>query len=524
VVIKGTDIKRVKFVHVAKFHQLWVKQKGGAVVQFDGFRGPDYEGLNKIVSGVYGLEFPKEELSTSGWHWGEVAMNKNAIQFMIGDKKAFELPLASVAHATQIKDDVQLIFPPQADGTGVTPSLVELRFAFPENGNLRGEKREGSERADPITDARFFQELVLQETAAAGGGESKLVEIPKLKLALPRGRFDLELFPRHAKLVGSNPYRIPYESVARMYHLPAPKGDNNVMFILSMEPPIRRGQTVYQHVIMELPTDEHMSLNLSLTPEQLNQYQGQLNSEMKGKPSSLVARLFKVLTGKKVTIPGGSFKSSAGQSLVPCSVGASTGHLYMLERSMFFIDKPAINIMYEHIEQVEFQRHSQITSNRNFDLEVKVKPNRPVNLGGRPKTTVTFSHIAREERTAFVNMFRQKDIPLKGLLDDNDEQLVKQIGGESDDDDEDRGEGGERRAKRPAVAAPGQPGEEDSEHDSSFGSQKSSESDDLEYASKASSDSDSGGEGGDGAAKASAPKKPKTAEPPAAEKEEEDDE
>jgi hypothetical protein len=80
---------------------------------------------------------------------------------------------------------------------------------------------------------------------------------------------------------------------------------------------------------MELPTDEHMSVNLTLSEEQLTQYQGQLNSEMSGKPSSLVARLFKVfslfsfffsfffslqvLTGKKVTIPGGSFKSSTGE-------------------------------------------------------------------------------------------------------------------------------------------------------------------------------------------------------------------
>jgi hypothetical protein len=82
---------------------------------------------------------------------------------------------------------------------------------------------------------------------------------------------------------------------------------------------------------MELPTDEHMSVNLTLTEEQLAQYEGQLSVEMSGKPSSLIARLFKanskkeslcrvlifflkqVLTGKKVTIPGGSFKSSTGE-------------------------------------------------------------------------------------------------------------------------------------------------------------------------------------------------------------------
>lgn len=244
VVIKAADIKRIKFVHLAKFHQLYVKPKGGPAVQFDGFRGPDYDSLNKFISGVYGLEFPKEELSTSGWHWGEINIDKNNVQFMIGEKKAFELSLSSIAHATQIKDDVQLIFPPVADSTGVTPALVELRLAFPEDGKLRGEKREGASRPDPVTDASFFSELVLQETAVSGGGESKLVEIPKVKVALPRGRFDLELYPRHAKLVGSNPYRIPYENVARMYHLPSAKGEATVMFILSMDPPIRRGQTV----------------------------------------------------------------------------------------------------------------------------------------------------------------------------------------------------------------------------------------------------------------------------------------
>ncbi len=80
-----------------------------------------------------------------------------------------------------------------------------------------------------------------------------------------------------------------------------------------------------------------------------------------------------MLTDKKVTIPGGSFTSTTGNPMLACSIGANTGHLYVLERSMFFIDKPAINIPYDHIEVVEFLRHSQITSNRNFDMDVRLK-------------------------------------------------------------------------------------------------------------------------------------------------------
>ena len=293
-------------------------------------------------------------------------------------------------------------------------------------------------------------------------------------------RFDLELYPRHAKLVGSNPYRIPYENVTRMYHLPHPKGENTVCFILSMDPAIRRGQTLYHHIIMELPTDDHLLLDLTLTEEQLNQYKGQLNHTMKGKQSSVIARLFKTLTDKKVTIPGGSFKSTVGTAMVPCSVGASTGHLYLLERSIFFIDKPAINIPYEQIDQVEFLRHSQITSNRNFDLEVRLKSGKSVHISGRPKSSVTFAHIAREERNNIISMFRQKDISMSGLREERDD-----VGSFSD-------EGSPQSSRKRAAEGVRAGDDDEEENDSSFGSEKSSSSDDLEYASKASSESSSG--------------------------------
>ncbi len=40
-----------------------------------------------------------------------------------------------------------------------------------------------------------------------------------------------------------------------------------------------------------------MSLELALTEEQIAQYNNQLNVQMKGKQSSLIARLFKVRFG-----------------------------------------------------------------------------------------------------------------------------------------------------------------------------------------------------------------------------------
>ncbi len=47
VLIKGSDIASAKWVHIAKYYQLQLKQKGGATVSFDGFREPDYDSVAK---------------------------------------------------------------------------------------------------------------------------------------------------------------------------------------------------------------------------------------------------------------------------------------------------------------------------------------------------------------------------------------------------------------------------------------------------------------------------------------------
>jgi hypothetical protein len=107
-------------------------QKGGGVVSFDGFRDPDYESVAKFIVQVYGLELPKEELATKGWHWGDLSVAESNVRFMVGDKRLFDLPLSAVSQVMVLKDDVQLIMSGTGDPNGVIPHLTELRFAFAE--------------------------------------------------------------------------------------------------------------------------------------------------------------------------------------------------------------------------------------------------------------------------------------------------------------------------------------------------------------------------------------------------------
>ena len=52
------------------------------------------------------------------------------------------------------------------------------------------------------------------------------------------------------------------------------------------------------------------------------------------------------------------FRSVDERHAVSCSVKASTGHLYPLERSFVFIHKPTLVLRFEDVAAVEFERFS----------------------------------------------------------------------------------------------------------------------------------------------------------------------
>ena len=79
--------------------------------------------------------------------------------------------------------------------------------------------------------------------------------------------------------------------------------------------------------------------------------------------------------GKKVFTTG-KFRSSDGRHAVSCSVKASTGQLYPLERSLAFIHKPTLIIKFEDISAVEFERftgYGQSSATKNFDLKISTR-------------------------------------------------------------------------------------------------------------------------------------------------------
>ena len=60
-----------------------------------------------------------------------------------------------------------------------------------------------------------------------------------------------------------------YDAVQRVFVLPKPHSPHTLV-VAALDPPIRKGQTHYAHVLAHFHTDEEVSLSLEMTPEQID--------------------------------------------------------------------------------------------------------------------------------------------------------------------------------------------------------------------------------------------------------------
>jgi hypothetical protein len=63
-------------------------------------------------------------------------------------------------------------------------------------------------------------------------------------------------------------YRIQYDSIVRLFVLPK-SNTPHTLVVVSLDPPIRKGQTYYPHILVQFPSDEERSVQLDLSDEAL---------------------------------------------------------------------------------------------------------------------------------------------------------------------------------------------------------------------------------------------------------------
>lgn len=371
--VAKNEVKSLSWTRVPRGYQLGIKLKAGLNIKLAGFREQDVGNLTTFMTNTIGLTPEDKQLSVSGRNWGEVDLDGNMLAFLVGSKQAFEVSLADVSQAQlQGRTDVVLEFHvDDTTGANEKDSLIELSFHVPNTNTTFT----GDEARPP---AQIFRDKIMQmaDVGVGPSGESVVV-FEDVAVLTPRGRYTVELHLSFLRLQGqANDFKIQYSSVIRLFLLPR-SNQPHTFVVISLDPPIRKGQTFYPHIVLQFATEELAERELSISEELLNsKFKDRLEPSYKGLSHEVFTQILRGLSGAKVTRPG-KFRSCQDGYAVRASLKAEDGVLYPLEKGFFFLPKPPTLILHDEIDYLEFERHgaagTSSMSSHYFDLIIKLK-------------------------------------------------------------------------------------------------------------------------------------------------------
>ncbi|CAF0872333.1 unnamed protein product [Adineta steineri] len=378
------EIENIKWMKRSRGYGLKFITKNDTSLRYDGFKDTDIERLKEFMTINFGKNVESQKMAVNGWNWGKVNFGAGNLTFEVDHKQAFEIPLKNVSNSNKGKNEVTLQFHQAED---VKVSLMEVRFYVPQ-GDVDGDAVE-----------EFHQNVMKGAAVLTAKAGDAICSLSDINCLVPRGRHELRFYPGFFDLHGkSYDYKIPYNQITRGFLLPH-KDNRQMYFVLSLDPPVKHGQTRYQYIIFGFKKEEETSVEISLTPEVIQEkYGSNLQKEMQGPYHDIVSRLFRAITEQRITVPG-SFTSKSGAKCVSCAYKASAGLLYPLERGFIYITKPPIYIHHDDVASCGFNRSNTATG-RTFDFEIQLKS------GG----SQVFSNIEKEEAKPMSDFLSSKDL------------------------------------------------------------------------------------------------------------------
>lgn len=370
--------------------------KNGHLYRYGGFKDSEKSNLENFFSKNYSIDMQTQDFSIKGWNWGTANFEGSVLNFDIKkSEKAFEIPLSNVSHCTTAKNEVTLEFH-QNDDAPV--SLMEMRFHIPSvDGN------------DPV---QSFMEQVLQKASIIRETGECIAIFKELQCLTPRGRYDIKIFPSFIQLHGKTfDYKIPITSILRLFQLPH-KDSRQVFFVMSLDPPIKQGQTRYHFLILLFGKEEDVSIELGMSESEIrSKYEGKLSKHMSGPLFEVISKLMRILIQRKITMPDPTF--SRDMPATSCSYRASNGLMYPLERGFIYLHKPPVHIRFDEISSINFARSGGST--RSFDFEIETKSG----------IVHTFSSIDKEEYSKLFDFVSNKGLRVKNRGTETVEKKVE---------------------------------------------------------------------------------------------------
>ncbi|CAH0585576.1 unnamed protein product [Chrysodeixis includens] len=408
--IPGNEIELVNFQKFIGSWGLRVFLKNGTLHRYGGFKDGEQEKVAKFFKTNYHKDMLEKELSLKGWNWGTAKFNGAVLSFNVGSNTAFEIPLHYVSQCNTGKNEVTLEFH-QNDDTPV--SLMEMRFHIPT-----------SEVGGDMDAVEAFHQQVMNKASVISVSGDAIAIFRELQCLTPRGRYDIKVFQTFFQLHGKTfDYKIPMSTVLRLFLLPH-KDTRQMFFVVSLDPPIKQGQTRYHYLVLLFGIEEETSLELPFTEEELKEkYEGKISKELSGPTYEVLAKIMKVIINRRVTGPG-DFLGHHKTPAIACSYKAAAGYLYPLEKGFIYVHKPPVHIRFEEIASVNFARGGA-SSTKSFDFEIELKQG----------SIHTFSSIEKGEYDKLFDYITSKKLHVKNT-GKNDKALYDDDFGDSDTEKE----------------------------------------------------------------------------------------
>ncbi|XP_017879490.1 FACT complex subunit Ssrp1 [Ceratina calcarata] len=384
--ISASDIDMVNYQKFIGTWGLRIFLKNGTLHRFRGFKDGDQEKIAKFFAQNYKKDMLEKELSLKGWNWGTARFNGSVLSFDVGHHTAFEIPLYNVSQCNTGKNEVTLEFH-QNDDAPV--SLMEMRFHIPVSDSMD---------QDPV---EAFHQQVMEKASVISVSGDAIAIFREVQCLTPRGRYDIKIFQSFFQLHGKTfDYKIPMSTVLRLFLLPH-KDNRQMYFVVSLDPPIKQGQTRYHYLVLLFSAEEETSIELPFSEKELKEkYEDKLSKELSGPTYEVLGKIMKVIINRKLTGPG-NFVSHSGTLAITCSFKAAAGFLYPLERGFIYVHKPPIHIRFEEIASVNFARSGGST--RSFDFEIELTSG----------VVHTFSNIEKEEYGKLFDFITSKKLRVK---------------------------------------------------------------------------------------------------------------
>ncbi|KAL6850838.1 FACT complex subunit [Amphichorda felina] len=449
-----SNIGGAQWSRASKGYEIRILQRNSStIIQLDGFQHEDYERLSKVFKNWYSTALENKEHALRGWNWGKAEFSKAELTFNVQNRPAFEVPYSEIGNtnlAGRNEIAVEMSLPLKAEDTGTNghfggargkgkkagagkDQLVEMRFYIP--GMATKKEAEGDDAASDAGEEEksaatlFYDTLMEKAEIGDTAGDAIATFLDVLHLT-PRGRFDIDMYETSFRLRGKTyDYKIQYEAIKKFMVLPKPD-EVHCMLCIGLDPPLRQGQTRYPFVVMQFKKDEEVTIDLNLDEEELqNKYKDKLEAHYEEPLHHVMAKIFRGLANKKISSPAKDFLTHRNQYGIKCSIKASEGFLYCLEKAFMFVPKPATYIAYEQTQSITFSRVSgAVSALSTFDITVALK-----NGAGSSQ----FSNINREDLKGLEAFFKLKGLRVKNEIDEDANLLAAALREQEMDESDD---------------------------------------------------------------------------------------